>query len=163
MPSRAYNFSSEAPSTFNTHRSPILAYFFELSGMSRQTFALAALAQVNSVESYSWPSLVWPNTEELISRPFVGENRFRLVLLKRMSTENAVGCLLWLSRSLFFVFHSLPCPLGAQGKFSRGFVPKGPIWICHHSNFGFLLYFLSDRIIETNNKANKGGNVVISE
>ena len=56
----------------------------------------------------------------------------------------------------FFVFHSLPCPLGAQGKFSRGFVPKGPIWICHHSNFGFLLYFLSDRIIETNNK---GGNV----
>ena len=57
---------------------------------------------------------------------------------------------------LFFVFHSLPCSLGAQGKFSRGFVPKGPIWICHHSNFGFLLYFLSDRIIETNNK---GGNV----
>ena len=105
---------------------------------------------------YSWPSLVRPNTEELISRHFVGENRFRLVPLKRMSTENAVGCLLWLSRSLFFVFHSLPCPLGAQGKFSRGFVPKGPIWICHHSNFGFLLYFLSDRIIETNNK---GGNV----
>ena len=25
---------------------------------------------------YSWPSLVWPNTEELISRPFVGKNRF---------------------------------------------------------------------------------------
>ena len=51
-----------------------------------------------------------------------------------MSTENAVGCLLCLSRSLFLVFHSLPCPLGAQGIFSRGFVPKGRIWICHHSN-----------------------------
>ena len=100
---------------------------------------------------YSWPSLVWPNTEELISRPFVGENWFRLVLLKRMSTENAVGCLACLSHSLFLVFHSLPCPLGAQGNFARGFVPKGPIWICHHSNFGFLLYFLSDRIIERNN------------
>ena len=36
------------------HRSPILAYFFELSGMSRQTFALADLAQVNSVESWTW-------------------------------------------------------------------------------------------------------------
>ena len=106
--------------------------------------------------TYSWPSLVWPNTEELISRPFVGENWFRLVLPKRVSTENAVGCLLWLSRSLFFVFHSLPCPLGAQGNFARGFVPKGPIWICHHGNFGFLLDFLSGRIIETNNK---GGNV----
>ena len=42
---------------------------------------------------YSCPSLVWPNTEELISRPFLGENRFWWVLQNRMSTENAVGCL----------------------------------------------------------------------
>ena len=92
--------------------------------------------------TYSWPSLVWPYTEELISRPFVGENRFRLVLQKRMSSENAVGCLACLSRSLFLVFHSLPCPWGAPGIFSRGFVPNWPIWICHNSNFAFLLYFL---------------------
>ena len=25
-------------------------------------------------KDYSWPSLVWPNTEELISRPFLDEN-----------------------------------------------------------------------------------------
>ena len=36
------------------HCSPILAYFFELSGMSSQAFALAQLAQVNSGESWTW-------------------------------------------------------------------------------------------------------------
>ena len=49
---------------------------------------------------YSCPSLVWSNREELISRPFLGENWFWWVLQKRMSTENAVGCLFCLSRSL---------------------------------------------------------------
>ena len=29
---------------------------------------------------YSCPHLVWPYTEELFSRPFLDENRFRLVL-----------------------------------------------------------------------------------
>ena len=72
-PSRAYNFSSEAPSTFNMHRSPILAYFFELSGMSRQTFALAELAQVNSGESWTWFS---PTSSLSVRPPPVCQFRF---------------------------------------------------------------------------------------
>ena len=40
---RADNFSSEAPGAFNMHFSPILAYFFELSGMSGPTFSAANL------------------------------------------------------------------------------------------------------------------------
>ena len=64
----------------------------------------------------------------------------------------------------FLVFHSLPCPWGAPGIFSRGFVPNWPIWICQHSNFAFLsiscnMIDLFDRIMQTNNK---GGNVVIN-
>ena len=31
-------------------------------------------------------------SEELISQPFVGANRFILVLQNRMSTKNAMGC-----------------------------------------------------------------------
>ena len=50
-PSRGVIFSSEAPGTFNMHRSPILAYFFELSGMSGQTFPVSKPLQVNSEES----------------------------------------------------------------------------------------------------------------
>ena len=37
------------------------------------------------VENYSCPSLVVPFFEELISRPFLDENRFRLVSHDRMS------------------------------------------------------------------------------
>ena len=37
-----------------------------------------------------------PKSEELISRPFVGEIQFRLVLLKRMGTESAIGCLFFI-------------------------------------------------------------------
>ena len=50
---RGVIFSSEAPGTFNMHRSPILAYFFGLTQMSVQTFALPKPLQVNSVESKS--------------------------------------------------------------------------------------------------------------
>ena len=39
-PSRGVFFSSEAPGTFNMDRNPILAYIFELSGMSAITFAV---------------------------------------------------------------------------------------------------------------------------
>ena len=51
---------------------------------------------------YSWPSLVWPYTEELISRPFVGENGFWLVLQARMGPENAIGWVVVPSHSLLF-------------------------------------------------------------
>ena len=49
--SRADNFSSEAPGAFNMHFSPILAYFFGLSGMTGPTFVLSKPVQVNSEES----------------------------------------------------------------------------------------------------------------
>ena len=54
---------------------------------------------------YSWPSLVWPYTEEPFSRPFVGENQFWLVLQNHISTENAVGCLFFHQEQLFFALH----------------------------------------------------------
>ena len=40
--------------------------------------------------------LVLPNMEELISRPFVGQIQFQLVLLKRIETESAIGCLVFI-------------------------------------------------------------------
>ena len=47
--------------------------------------------------------------EELISRSFVGQIQFQLVLLKRIETESAVGCLVF-SLALTFLFpRSLPC------------------------------------------------------
>ena len=45
---RADNFSSHAPAAFNMHLSPIHSYLFGISGISRPTFALSNLAQVNS-------------------------------------------------------------------------------------------------------------------
>ena len=50
-PSRGVFFSSEARGTFNMHPNPILAYIFELSGMSAITFAVPNPLQVNSVQS----------------------------------------------------------------------------------------------------------------
>ena len=47
--------------------------------------------------------------EELISRPFVGQIEFQLVLLKRIETESAMGGLVFLSRSLFLFPRSLLC------------------------------------------------------
>ena len=41
--------------------------------------------------------------EELISRPFVGQIQFQLVLLKRIETESAVGCLVFSLALTFFV------------------------------------------------------------
>ena len=46
--------------------------------------------------------------EELISRPFVSEIQFRLVLQKRMGTESAIGCLFFIHQVLLF------CPTHAR-------------------------------------------------
>ena len=51
---------------------------------------------------YSCPRLKRHKTEELISRPFVGENWFRLVLQNRMSAENALGYFFFINHVLFF-------------------------------------------------------------
>ena len=53
------------------------------------------------VTLYSCPNRVVPYTEELISRPFLDENRFRLVSQDRISAQNAIGYLVFVSQSLF--------------------------------------------------------------
>ena len=44
--------------------------------------------QVEILVDYSLVHLVWPNTEELISRPFVGLYKIRLLLRDRKRTKN---------------------------------------------------------------------------
>ena len=51
--------------------------------------------------SYSCPCLVVQYTEELISRTFLGEIQFQLVSQDRISAQNAIGYLVFVSRSLF--------------------------------------------------------------
>ena len=51
--------------------------------------------------TYSCPSLVVPFFEELISRPFLDENRFRLVSQDRISAQNAIGYLFFHHQQLF--------------------------------------------------------------
>ena len=50
---------------------------------------------------YSCPNLVVPYTEKLISRPFLDENRFRLVSQDRISAQNVIGYMVFVSWSLF--------------------------------------------------------------
>ena len=69
-------------------------------------FHLPRNSQTNN--TYSCPNLVSPKSEELISRPFVGEIQFRLVLQKRMGTESAIGCLFFIHQALLF------CPTHAH-------------------------------------------------
>ena len=65
--------------------------FFDLEGAEKIFSTL-----IFFVSTYSCPNLVSPKSEELISRPFLGEIQFRLVLLKRMGTESAIGCLFFI-------------------------------------------------------------------
>ena len=93
---------------------------------------------------YSCPSLVWSNTEKLISRPFLGENQFWWVLQKRMGTEDAVGCFLFRSHSLLFcIVRSWPC----SKQFLKRICSKRPKWISHLWKFAFLLYNDSENVI----------------
>ena len=43
------------------------------------------------VQEYSFPRLKWAKTEGRCSRPFVGQNWFRLVFLNRINTADVVG------------------------------------------------------------------------
>ena len=84
---------------------------------------------------YSWPSLVVPYSEEPFSRPFLGENWFWLVLQKRMSTENAVGCLFF-SHAHFCLQlqqYSL-APMVLVAGFSSGFPMLRTTSICQGTN-----------------------------
>ena len=78
------------------------------------------------VSMYSWVRLVRPYTEELISRPFVGENRFRLVFQDPMGPKNAIGCVLVSAHLLLFWLPEVGSACGPC--------------ISHQSNFAFLLY-----------------------
>ena len=83
-----------------------------------------------------------PYTEELISRLFVDENWFRLMLLNRLSAKNAIGY--FVLHSHLLLFHLPQCSTGssAQWVLSNGFVPKRPIWISHHFKFGISFVIL---------------------
>ena len=63
---------------------------------------------VLALHTYSCPNLVRPKSEELISRPFVGETQFQLVLQKRMGSESAIGCFFFIHQVLLF------CPTHAH-------------------------------------------------
>ena len=70
-------------------------------------------------ENYSCPHLVRPKSEELISRPFVGEIQFQLVLLKHMGTESAIGCLFFIHQVLLFCpthAHIIRSSMGVSGR-----------------------------------------------
>ena len=63
--------------------------------------------------------LVRPKSEELISRPFVGEIQFQLVLLKRMGTESAIGCLIFYPPGTFFLPHTCTQHPRGHGRFQK--------------------------------------------
>ena len=102
---------------------------YEWWGLMYTKTQVDEVSSVTTLKSiYSWPSLVVPYSEEPFSRPFLGENWFWIVLQKRMSTENAVGCL--------FFSHAHVClqlqqntmiPIDVDGQIchfcSQGFVP----------------------------------------
>ena len=51
-------------------------------------YKFAFFSKLNCHHNYSLVGLVWPNTEELISRPFMGLWKIRLLLQDRMRTKN---------------------------------------------------------------------------
>ena len=61
-----------------------------LSHLYFQFYLWVVLKHVQNIKknSYSPVGLVWPNTEELISRPFSGLYKIRLLLRDRMRTKN---------------------------------------------------------------------------
>ena len=83
--------------------------------------------------SYSCPNLVRPKSEELISRPFVGETQFQLVLQKRMGSESAIGCFFSSTRYFCFAPH-MHTASARTWAFPEGFVQKQVEWISHQTN-----------------------------
>ena len=96
------------------------------------------------LHAYSWPSLVWRYTEEPFSRPFVGENQFRLVLQSHISTENAIGCLFFHQEQLFVLPYTCTVTVSAAHwafqmdlcwSRSHGFVREtNPCDLLHHKS-----------------------------
>ena len=80
----------------------------------------------DNISLYSCPNLVMPKMEELISRPFVGQIQFRLVLQKDMGTESAIGCLVFSLALTFFVSQKFAVLKAGQlaGSFFANMVGK---------------------------------------
>ena len=56
----------------------------------------------DSYSGFYWEAVICSG--EVISRPFVGENRFLSVLQNRMSTKNTMGCLFFIHQQLLCCF-----------------------------------------------------------
>ena len=79
------------------------------------------------VETYSLVRLVWQNTEELISRPFTGLYKIRLLLRDRMRTKNLKLVLALLQLQLCLQLQQKTMvPVDVDGQ------------ICHFCSQGFV-------------------------
>ena len=69
--------------------------------ISKVTYVLDHQQFKYQKHKYSCPCLVVQYTEELISRTFLGEIQFWLVSQDRVRSQNGIGCLVFVSQSLF--------------------------------------------------------------
>ena len=87
---------------------------------------------------YSCPSLVVRFLEELISRTFLDENQFRLVSQDRVRSQNRIGCLVFVSRTVLSCLTHSPLINAECQEDSIVFLLKRPKWISHRWNFESL-------------------------
>ena len=102
----------------------------------RQIFTIIAI--LISPYIYSCPSLVVRFLEELISRTFLDENQFRLVSQDRVRSQNRIGCLVFVSRTVLSCLTHSPLINAECQEDSIVFLLKRPKWISHRWNFEFL-------------------------
>ena len=79
-----------------------------------------------------------PFFEELISRTFLDENQFRLVSQDRVRSQNRIGCLVFVSRTVLSCLTHSPLINAECQEDSIVFLLKRPKWISHRWNFEFL-------------------------
>ena len=84
---------------------------------------------VNKInKSYSFPRLKWPKTEGRCSRPFVGQNWFRLVFPNRINTADVIGYF-FLTNRVLFLCPTYTHPIRSfQGISSRPFIGENVFW-----------------------------------
>ena len=82
----------------------------------------------NMNNKYSFPRLKWAKTEGRCSRPFVGQNWFRLVFLNRINTADVVGYF-FLTNRVLFLCPTYTHPIRSfQGISSRPFIGENVFW-----------------------------------
>ena len=92
---------------------------------------LAQVSRPTRLYLYSRPSLVVPFFEELISRTFLDENQFRLVSQDRVRSQNRIGCLVFVSRTVLSCLTHSPLINAECQEDSIVFLLKRPKWISH--------------------------------